>query len=438
MSNCYSNSATMQNSFNNSYSKLRVTAKSWGEITDEPSPKAILALPNENTSSLQKFNEDSSQFVTSDIRLTDSLDTVRLYHYSHCDENSTDDVKACRGIIRDGNKIVCKTFGWTPEVEGTLENIHKYTHSLSTCKFYDAEEGATIRLWEHNGVWNLSTHRKIDAYHSRWGNPKSKSFGTMFHQSIQYECKYGGMKNKFFKEDEIIPLDLFKRYTDSLDKNKVYTFLVRNDNENRIVCDQEDVPKSYFIGAFDKVTSFLVEGGNDTGFEYPNEHFFSTPEDIFSFVQNVDYRKKQGVIVYLPNQKQVKFMNTKYIELFEGRGNEPSIQFRYLQVRGDSDKVSILYTLYPDYIPIFEKYENILNDVATKIHKSYLQRFIRKEFVSLPQQEFFVLQACHGYFMSDRIRNKITNLKVLEILNNQPPTSLNRIIKQYTKFIDRE
>lgn len=405
-------------------STISGSAPSTSTSSSTSTPSSVSVIPSTLSTSVSKF-------ITADVRLTDSDGDIRLFHYVHCDDNSSDDVKASRGVIRNGDNILCKTFGYTPEIScEDNERIKSLVHSLSQCKVYDAEEGASVRLWfskdssAAGGKWRISTHRKIDAFHSRWGNPNSKSFGDMFVEALRHECSIGEMNNRSFSSD------LLNEYTESLDKNKSYVFLVRNSDENRIVCDASDHTQAYFIGAFDRSTHLLVEG-NDSGFPTPMSHQFESVDDLIGFVSNVDSRKKQGLIVYLPNQTQFKVMNQNYLNFFGARGNEPSIKFRYLQVRGDQNMVSMLYTLYPEHIPTFEMYENILTDVSRKIHRSYVNRFIHHQFVTLPQHEYFILQACHGWHVQDRQRNKISLEKVTDVIDSQSPTSLNKLIKPY-------
>jgi len=389
-------------------------------------PQSINGSSTSSTSS----TDEVSRFITRDIRLADSDGDIRLFHYVDCDNNSSDDVKSCRGIIRRGDNILCKTFGFTPEISSSNRSeVLSAIHSFSSCRVYDSEEGATIRVWfdQTQNEWRISTHRKINAYMSRWGSPHSRSFGDMFVDALIWESLNGSLKGKFKLNTK---KELLNSFFSSLDKYKNYTFLVRNYSENRIVCEVENHPQAYFIGSFDITTNLLLEG-NDSGLPFPQDHKFESVNELLDFVNNLDYRKKQGVIVYLPNQKQVKILNPKYVEFFEARGNEQSIKFRYLQVRKDQRLVSMLYTLYNNLIPTFEEYESILLDVAKKIHKSYVSRFIHREFVSLPQGEFFILQACHGWHVQDRTNNKISLNRVCEIMDTQSPTILNRIIKPY-------
>jgi hypothetical protein len=80
---------------------------------------------------------------------------------------------------------------------------------------------------------------------------------------------------------------------------------------------------------------------------------------------------------------------------------------------------------------MFEKYETVIMYLVKKIHRAYVDRFINNKYVSLPQPEYFVIQACHNWHTKDRIHNKISYNKVLEIIDSQLPTSLNRMIKPY-------
>ena len=223
---------------------------------------------------------------------------------------------------------------------------------------------------------------------------------------------------------------MFNCYCDLLDRNKTYAFLVRNDKENRIVCDAPDHPQVFFIGSFDRSTHLLTEG-NDSFLDMPKSHNFSTLDELIDYVNSIDYKLKQGVIVYMPNQRQVKIMNPTYVSFFNVRGNESSIKFRYLQLRMDGHTAASLLYLYPEYIPIIQTYEKIIRSVSQKIYNAYVDRFIHKKYVSLPQPEYFIMQACHGWHLQDRKNNKMTYDQVANIMNSQSATVLNRIIKPY-------
>lgn len=407
---------------------------------------------------LNLFNFKPDKYISADVRLTDSKDNLKLYHYVYCDDDSSDEIKSYRGIVRDKNtdEIVCKTFGYTPEytlfeddekINKSFENIN-----LNDCIVFEAEEGATIRVFYYQNKWYMSTHKKLDAFYSKWGTVKTKSFGEMFVDALDWEYENGEWgnyynDNKKSNEDKEVPelTNTFEKYCTLLNKNKVYTFLVRNIETNRIVCKTDDHPQVYFIGSFDRERSLLNENNwilNQKGLLKDNETMINTPkiiegldtiDKVLKHVEYMNYNKKQGVIIYTPNNNhQFKILNPKYSDYFRARGNEPSIKFRYLQVRNDEEMVRLLFELYPDQIPVFEKYEKIIMELAKKIYNSYVTRYIiRNQYVVLPQTEYYIMRECHNWHLQNKKQNRITINHVLREITNQEITKLNRMIKLY-------
>jgi hypothetical protein len=383
-----------------------------------------------NKAPLKWWNNDYGKddvYVDENVIVTDMEGSLKNYHYVSCNDESSDDVKRNRGIIRCGDKVVCKTFGYTTEISSLdVERISSILTGFSQSTVYDSEEGATLRLF-FTDKWNLSTHRKINAYFSRWGKVSSKSFGEMFMDALQEECENGALKDKFSYTDRS---DIFDIYCSTLDTKKTYAFLVRNSRDNRIVCVEPVRPQMFFIGSFDNTTHLLLEG-NDSGVPTPQKLHFESVNDMLNYVNCIDYTRKQGVIVYMPNQTQVKILNPQYIDYFNVRGNEPSVKYRYLQVRGYKDTVAMIYDMYPEYIPDFEKYEAVLKTLKEKIWKSYTDRYINGEYVTIPQPEFFIMQECHNWHLSNKKNNKVSYNRVSYTIDNQHPTTLNKLIKPY-------
>ncbi len=412
---------------------LPVQSKSkWKIIKNQPRKlQTIMEEGNDDdeiSNELENLKINKGKYITSNIALVDSdIDNdLQLYHYTNCNSTSSEDVKSSRGIIRNNDKIVCKTFGFTEEYN-VIDDIDKIKERLTSlnCKIYDAEEGATLRVYFFNNVWHISTHRKINAFKSKWGNPNSESFGQMFINALKWQVEEGDLKDKIVVENSE---EIFNKYCSTLDENKIYTYLVRNSSDNRIVSHAPDHPTIYFIGSFDRSTFLLLEG-NDSGINTCKQHSFENIDEVLSYVDKVDYTRKQGLIVYLNNQQQFKILNSEYLKNFKARGNEPSIKFRYLQIRTDSSMVALLYSLYPECIVDFENYERILNIVGGKIYKSYIDRFINHKHVVLPKPEYIVMEKAHEWHCQNRKENKISLDKILDIIDSLSGTSLNRIIK---------
>ncbi len=97
----------------------------------------------------------------------------------------------------------------------------------------------------------------------------------------------------------------------------------------------------------------------------------------------------------------------------------------------DKEKTDKLYSLYPRHTDTFEEYENILYNVAKIVYEAYVQRFIKKKYVTLPKEQYQIMRNCHAWHLEDRLKNRISLRKVIELMNKQEATSLNRMIRTY-------
>ena len=120
----------------------------------------------------------------------------------------------------------------------------------------------------------------------------------------------------------------------------------------------------------------------------------------------------------------------------DSRGNEPSLKFRYLQVRMDKDVTDDLYYLYPTFSEIFDDYEKKISSIAEWIYKKYVERYINHNYVAVPKDEFVIMKKCHEWHLENRTNNRISIRKVLEITNQQNATTLNRMIRRIPTIND--
>ena len=94
-------------------------------------------------------------------------------------------------------------------------------------------------------------------------------------------------------------------------------------------------------------------------------------------------------------------------------------------------KLNKLYFLYPKYGDSFDEYEDLLYDAAKKINFYYIRRFIKKKYITVPKDEYNIMKLCHEWHKENRVENRISLRKVIEILNaQQSSSSLNRIIRR--------
>ena len=375
--------------------------------------------------------------IEKEIKIADSNESLMLYCYEDCDEESSPRVKDCRGVVCDyGGNIVLKTFGYIPEYRAIAEYkemVASILPDFTKYRIFDSHEACLIRVFWYGEKWYITTHRKLDAYKSRWGT--AESFGDIFEKALFANYNKNQKLGDRIGGGLSCSKSVVDRYTESLDKSRTYTFLVRNVQNNRIVCHPPDEYTLYYTG------SFLPDG---TGFDFenididtPKEHFFATVEDMMEYVKNCDPYNIQGVIVFTPSP--IKIINENYFSLFNLRDNEPSVKFRYLHVRTTSD-YERFRELYPEHKDSFDRYEEILLRVAENIHMCYVMRFVRREFAVVPQEQYPIVQQCHKYYI-DNIRNKngFVSLGVVTgILNQQNPTTLNKIIRRYLVDLSKE
>lgn len=348
------------------------------------------------------------------IRLTDKDEEtgLELFCYNHCTNDDSDFVKKCRGIVFHNQKLVMSAYPYTDEYSHLdTSALQKQFTNFSEWTFFESHEGTLIRMFNFSGKWFLSTHRKLNAFRSKWSS--KESFGNLFKKAIE------------------VDLETFQN---TLDKNRQYMFLLRNTLENRIVCMPDSKqPLVYHVGTFINGTLDLFD---NVGLPKPTRLHFSNLDELVTYPVNP--QKLQGVMCFGPNGKQLKVYDSVYYELFKVRGNVPSILFRYLQLRMDKDMVNKLYSLYPEKISMFEEYESTLYKIADFIYKAYVQRYIGHNFITVPKEEHMVSKACHMWHKSNPKKNQITLNKVISELNKQSPTNLNHMIRRYRMDVNKE
>jgi hypothetical protein len=373
------------------------------------------------------FSRANVEAQENKIRLVDSDEEtgLDLFCYNRCSNEEDDFVKQCRGLVFHGDTLVMKAFPYTTEYSHDDSTLDQVLSDFKKWSFYSAYEGALLRLFHFSGRWFLSTHRKLNAFRSKWAS--RESFGTLFKRALDNEV----LVNKNLASKLVEGENILDRFQNSLDKNKQYMFLLRNCSENRIVCTPPAVgdPLIFHVGTF---ANGELSMNDDIGLCYPHRHRFLNVDELVHYIEtNIDPRHMQGVVCFGPSDRQIKIMHSAYMEMFRARGNEPSVKFRYLQVRMNKKMVDMLYDLYPELASTFDDYENNIYDIARGIYRAYVQRFIKKLYVTVPKEEYQVINECHSWHLTDRENNRINLDRVIQMLNKQPPTNLNHMIRRF-------
>lgn len=372
-----------------------------------------------------ELNRENIEKLKDDICLVDSdkENDLDMFCYLKCDNNSPDIIKNSRGIVFNKNNIVMNAFPYTYEYTNTYEFLPSLFTNMNEWCIYPAYEGTLLRMFYFNDKWYLSTHKKLDAFKSRWSS--KDSFGQLFIKSLYTEEQNNDMfKNCLPKGD-----DIFERFKSVLNKNNQYMFLIRSNNENRIVCKNPDVQRMYHVGTF---TKNGLSFSDNINISKPDKLNISSVNELIQFASKSNINFIQGIIAFNINKNMhVKIYNDTYYDYFKVRGNEQSIRFRYLQIRLNKDYKNKLTSLYPNYQNDFVLYEQYIREIAKKIYTAYVNRFIKKLYVVVPKEEYIVMKECHSWHLVNRDINKISFAKVLDVLNSQPATNLNKMIKSF-------
>ena len=184
--------------------------------------------------------------------------------------------------------------------------------------------------------WYICTHRKLNAFKSKWSSPES--YGTSFKKALIYQSENNeSLKNMLSEFDNESTLDCFYNI---LDPQKQYVFLVKNTTFNRIVCDPPENPMMYHVGTF-KDGALIEDEVDDIGVYRLEARPLHTLDDIKDYVNDIDYKQTTGLILFLPGNIQVKIHNKEYLEMYKVRGNEPSINLDICRSETTKNCVSI-------------------------------------------------------------------------------------------------
>jgi hypothetical protein len=341
------------------------------------------------------------------VSIVDTNNNLSIYHYNQCDINSEDAIKRYRGIVmdKDGN-VVCKSFDFTPELDENEcdEEVEKFFSSSSQVTALKSYEATLIRVYwnltdDLVGGWYMSTCRKLDAFKSRWGG--SKSFGELFQ-----ECIGGG--------------DFQEWCNEKLDKSKVYCYIIRTYDANRIVCKGFDKPQLYLVGTFTgeefDITSCEIECVSA-----------SSLTEVKEEMTNIDHLKEQGLILINERGKCLKVLKHEYVEAFKLRGNQPNILLRYveLQHEGDASRVEKFFNMYEEHKELIINFTTVLEDVCNFVFRKYRNRFIRKQVAIVPPELYHIIRDLHTEYLKnrecivtpERVNNYILSLEPMKLLN---------------------
>lgn len=309
-----------------------------------------------------------------------------LYMLSFNKDNDLNDdmTRAVNGIILEKNTNKLVHYAFPKMYDGLVELEEEGDLYLKKLDKYNIElfvEGTLIKVFHHDGIWNIGTSRNINGSFSFWGSQKS------FKQLFMETC-----------EKSEIKLDI-----NSLDKNYCYSYILQHP-EVTIGYDIT-IPD---IVPFNKINLKTLEETLLTGGYQIEGSIESCIKDL-SFFRNY--------IILTEKNERIKVYSKEYKESRRLLNNNPSIKWSYLEsILNKEDRQFKLF--FPYKSKIFEEVDLKIIDTIDALYDLYFKIRVKHENPDVPKKLQKTLLQLHGRYKKTRekttkdvIYNHIISLK---------------------------
>ena len=259
---------------------------------------------------------------------------------------SNEIVRECRGIIfKEGEwkYPVCHAF----DKFGNYGEEYVPEMDWGTVKVTEKIDGSIMKLWCHNGCWNLSTNSNIDAKDATIGDVRKEDFAQVFWEGIIQHLPQTKDKGK-------LPslIDWFN------DLNPEYTYIFELVSPyTRVVIPYEETDV-YFLGARNNKTnhqrgcdweSALILGVNML--PRPKLYPMQTLTQITAAANTLPWNE-EGYVCYDKNFNRCKIKSPKYVMAHFARNNNVITRKHLIEVilKGEMDEFLIYASDYRDQI----------------------------------------------------------------------------------------
>lgn len=336
-----------------------------------------------------------SDILLNKIQKTDDDGSLQIY----CSKDPVNEFqKSIRGTIFENETLIYRGFPYTEEfTQFDVNRIQQ--NNLVKMKACWSYEGTLLKIFYYK-KWYISTHRKLDAFKSRWISVKS--FGEIFVHGLQ---KYNLS---------------FESFLQLLDTNKRYHFILLSTKETRIVANPELISETMFLVLTSNTNDEPIWPIEQIGTIPISQHLeIDSAEQIIDMVSNIDPFEKQGIIFYSDDfSKQYRVLNSKYREYASVRNNISSLRYCYILVRKDERQKKLFFELYPFTVDMMKTIENRILKLVDEMFAIYKRRYVLKQYVHVSQERHMILQLIHKQYLETKI--PITIDDVLDLINKFP------------------
>lgn len=335
------------------------------------------------------------------IRKTDEYLGLECF----CSDNPPNDdfERKIRGHVFHNNKLIFKSMPYAVTYDENIKlDVNDFNITLM-------KEGTAIRVFFYQNKWFITTHRKLNAFKSKWGKV---SFGEIFEKNILLKTKQ--------------TLDDFCK---TLNKEYSYVFLVGTTDITRSVSPAYD--DVILLYTTNQQGQNIIDNNFETWY-LPTLHF-SNIQEVSKYVQEMKFPFLEGIGLFLTSKTEdlnYKIYNTEYLKLASLRNNLPSIMFAYLHNVFDLEKKEMFRKLYSKFQDDFNMYDKELILIAKDIQQKYFRRFVKKEVFTVSKHEHNILYHVHKIFLENRV--PITTRHVIQAfqMDGVKITDINKIISE--------
>ena len=318
-----------------------------------------------------------------------------------------------RSLVFKNNKLV----SFSPVKSIPLDDFEKKAFHKDKIVYEEFVEGTMINAFYTGDEWEIATRSLVGA-RGKFFKDQELTFRTMFLECMN-EC---GLE------------------FEHLNKHLVYSFVISHP-KNRIVAKVRE-PQLYLCEVYqiiNKENEIIVNQYSLDDFNYLEQYVYFP--NIFTDVNSIKNAKEMygnsidtpyqimGVVLKYQQDDHTlirsKIRNPNYEKVKQLRGNQPKIQFQYINLR-KCGKVRDFLTFYPEFKNQFTTFRQQIHDYTNNLFNYYILCYIKK-FKSL--NKFPLEYRTHMYNLH---QNYIKNL-----MPQQKYTSREEVIK-YVNSLEPE
>lgn len=261
-------------------------------------------------------------------------------------------------IVQEARGIIFKEGFWNYPVCYAFNKFFNYGESyvpeinFNRCWVTEKIDGSIIKVWFDfdSYHWKVSTNGMIDAYKAIYNQTLSKSFGSLFEQTVEQITDYSNIDS----------------FMDSCAPGKNYTYIFELVSpETRVVIPYED-NDIYYLGCRDNISNIEIPFFyncfklNTTGVKLPRIYPMESLDDILKASQNLPW-DKEGYVVVDDNCNRVKIKSPQYILAHYVRNNNSVTTETLIDVELSGEQ--------EEFLTYAEEYKDSLMKVSKAIKK---------------------------------------------------------------------